>query len=77
MRIAARVIAALAGLAVAPSAAGAGAGETLVERVGPESFDRMVRLYNSYGERPSEQCEAAAITTRTAAEPNGAPSHRK
>jgi hypothetical protein len=35
------------------------AGETLMERASPESFDRMVRLYNACGERPVEACTAA------------------
>jgi hypothetical protein len=34
------------------------AGETLMERASPESFDRMVQLYNACGERPVEACEA-------------------
>ena len=40
------------------------AGETLMERASPESFGRMVQLYNACGERPVEACEAA-ITVRT------------
>jgi hypothetical protein len=37
------------------------AGGTLMERASPESFDRMVRLYNACGERPVEMCEGAII----------------
>jgi len=37
------------------------AGETLMERASPESFDRMVRLYNACGERTVEGCEAALM----------------
>ena len=44
------------------------AGETLMERVSPESFGRMVRLYNACGQRPIESCEAA-ITDRIATQP--------
>jgi hypothetical protein len=35
------------------------AGETLMERASPESFDRMVQLYNACGERPIDLCETA------------------
>jgi hypothetical protein len=35
------------------------AGETLMERASPESFDRMVRLYKACGQQPVELCEAA------------------
>src|SRR5271167_3466390 len=52
------------------------AGETLMERASPESFDRMVRLYNTCGQQPIESCEAA-ITGRTAVESGGTPPHRK
>ena len=41
------------------------AGETLMERASPELFDRMVRLYNACGERPTEMC-TAAVAVRTA-----------
>jgi hypothetical protein len=49
------------------------AGETLMGRASPESFNRMVRLYNACGQQPIESCEAA-ITGRNAAEPDGASS---
>jgi hypothetical protein len=53
------------------------AGEALMERASPEGFDRMVRLYNACGERPTETCEAA-IAGRGAAASDGAPTqHRK
>jgi hypothetical protein len=45
------------------------AGETLMERASPESFARMVQLYNACGERP--------IAAGTAAEPGGTPSFHK
>jgi hypothetical protein len=45
------------------------AGETLMQRASPESFDRMVRLYQACGQQPIEACEAA-IAVRTA-EPSG------
>jgi hypothetical protein len=48
------------------------AGETLMQRVSPVSFDRMVRLYKACGERPIETCEAA-LGPRTA-EPSAMPS---
>jgi hypothetical protein len=35
------------------------AGETLMERASPESFGRMVQLYNACGERPTDLCETA------------------
>jgi hypothetical protein len=44
------------------------AGETLMERAGPESFGRMVRLYNACGQQPVESCEAA-IAARAATGP--------
>ena len=40
-------------------------GETLMERASPESFARMVKLYNTCGDQPTELC-AAAIAARTA-----------
>jgi hypothetical protein len=52
------------------------AGETLMERASPESFARMVQLYNACGERPIETCEAA-LAAGTAAEPGGTPSFHK
>ena len=48
------------------------AGETLMGRASPESFGRMVRLYNACGHQPVESCEAA-ITTRTATQPGETP----
>jgi hypothetical protein len=53
------------------------AGETLMERASPESFDRMVQLYNACGERPIDLCETA-LTAGVAAEPHDtSPVHRK
>ena len=53
------------------------AGETLMEHSSPESFDRMVRLYNACGERPIEACETA-LRGGEVAEPSGTPQmHRK
>jgi hypothetical protein len=53
------------------------AGETLMERASPESFGRMVQLYNACGERPIDLCETA-LTAGTAAEPHGtSPVHRR
>jgi hypothetical protein len=53
------------------------AGETLMERASPESFGRMVQLYNACGERPIDLCETA-LTTGAAAEPRDMPPvHRK
>ena len=53
------------------------AGETLMERASPESFGRMVRLYNACGERPIDLCEAA-LTAGAAADPRGtSPLQRK
>ncbi len=49
------------------------AGETLMERASPESFGRMVRLYNACGQQQVELCEAA-IAARTATEPGEKPS---
>jgi hypothetical protein len=43
------------------------AGETLMERASPESFGRMVRLYNARGQQQVASCEAA-IAARTATE---------
>jgi hypothetical protein len=52
------------------------AGETLMERASPESFARMVQLYNACGERPIDLCETAL--TAVAAEPHDtSPVHRK
>jgi hypothetical protein len=51
------------------------AGETLMERASPESFDRMVQLYNACGERPIDECETA-LTAGAAAEPHS-PVHRR
>lgn len=48
------------------------AGETLMERASPESFGRMVRLYNACGQQPVESCEAA-ITARPATGPGETP----
>jgi hypothetical protein len=48
------------------------AGETLMERASPESFGRMIRLYNACGQQPVELCEAA-IVARTATEPGEKP----
>jgi hypothetical protein len=48
------------------------AGETLMERASPESFGRMVRLYNVCGQQPVESCEAA-ITARTVPGPGETP----
>ena len=48
------------------------AGETLMGRDSPESFGRMVRLYNVCGAQSIESCEAA-ITTRTATQPGETP----
>jgi hypothetical protein len=42
------------------------AGETLMERASPESFGRMVRLYNACGQQPVEACEAAIVGRGTA-----------
>ena len=44
------------------------AGETLMGRAHPESFGKMVRLYNACGQQPVELCEGA-ITARTATQP--------
>lgn len=44
------------------------AGETLMERASPEGFGRMVKLYNTCGNQPTELC-AAAIAARTAESP--------
>ena len=53
------------------------AGETLMERASPESFGRMVQLYNACGERPIDLCETA-LTAGVAAEPRGpSPVHGK
>ena len=52
------------------------AGETLMERASPESFGRMVQLYNACGQRPIDLCEAA-LTAGVAAEPHGMSEHRK
>ncbi|MGI4941688.1 MAG: DUF6118 family protein [Janthinobacterium lividum] len=35
------------------------AGETLLDRVSPQSWDRMKRLYEACGEQPTALCEAA------------------
>jgi hypothetical protein len=48
------------------------AGETLMERASPESFGRMVRLYNVCGQQPIELCEAA-ITARPTTQPGETP----
>jgi hypothetical protein len=48
------------------------AGETLMERASPASFDRMVRLYNGCGQQPVELCESA-IAARTATQPSETP----
>jgi hypothetical protein len=48
----------------------------LMERASPESFARMVQLYNACGERPIDLCETAL--TAVAAEPHDtSPVHRK
>jgi hypothetical protein len=44
----------------------------LMGRASPESFGRMVRLYNACGQQPIDSCEAA-ITARPAAEPSETP----
>jgi hypothetical protein len=36
--------------------------KTLMERASPESFGRMVQLYNACGERPFDLCETALTT---------------
>ena len=51
------------------------AGETLMERVSPESLGRMVRLYNACGQQPVESCEGA-ITARTATQPGETPTEK-
>jgi hypothetical protein len=48
------------------------AGETLMERASPESFGRMIRLYNACGQQPVESCEAAIIA-RPATQPGETP----
>jgi hypothetical protein len=45
-------------------------------RASPDTYDRMVRLYNACSERPIETCEAA-LAAGTAAEPHGAPQMHK
>ena len=49
------------------------AGQTLMQRANPDSFGRMVRLYNACGERQVEMCETA-ITARSATTPGSTPS---
>jgi hypothetical protein len=51
------------------------AGETLMERASPESFGRMIRLYNACGQQPVEACEAA-ITARSATGPGETPTEK-
>jgi hypothetical protein len=48
------------------------AGEMLMQRASPQSYDRMVRLYTACGERPIEQCEADLATPATTPEPGNA-----
>ena len=48
------------------------AGQTLMQRANPESFDRMVRLYNACSERQVEMCETA-ISGRSATTPGSTP----
>jgi hypothetical protein len=40
------------------------AGEALMQRASPQSFDKMVQLYNTCGDEPVELC-AATITVKT------------
>jgi hypothetical protein len=54
------------------------AGEALMERASPASFERMVQLYNACGERPIDLCETALTAGGADAEPHGtSPVHRK
>jgi hypothetical protein len=54
------------------------AGEALMERASPASFERMVQLYNACGERPIDLCETALTAGGADAEPHGtSPARRK
>jgi hypothetical protein len=49
------------------------AGETLMGRASPESFGRMVRLYNACGQQPVELCEGAIIARTATQQPGETP----